>query len=226
MRQVLEEVLGIGPARAALFEALSAWGPNIPRSRDELMAFVRAPLGRALARRLAREACIDSMVQIENVLAIVEADDDLGPTPRPSSRPPPPSSATSTWALRPIRPGPVPVLVFSANPSLGHVLELAIGKNDIAPTMSRDAAGLAAAATGAVEVVLLDAVEPQLVEPIVVARALEGVPKRVWLTVWGAEGPFGRDLAQILVACGLQCVPLLSTEGLEPFVDLVRARRA
>lgn len=224
LRALLEEGLTADEARAAIFNALSQWGPQIPSSNEELTSFVRGPLRRVLGTTVAAAHMGPLMLDIENSLAVIDSVDDQSPSPRPSVRPSLPASAESTWAMRPVSNTPLRVLVLSARSSLPEMLEFTVGPEIVTTTAISSIDGIDRELSD-VEIVFIDGVDPLTVEPTSLASMLQGITQDVWLTIWGAERPFGREVAQALDAGGVHCVPLVTTEGIAPFIDLIRSRR-
>jgi len=224
VRAALEESFAPDHARALMFDALSEWGPGIPATHQELVRFVRGPLRRRLVTVLGREQSVPPLIRIEHALAVVDSTDEEQFSPRPSSRPPPPLDANSTWALQPMGKLPVRVAVLSRSDSVGQLLQLALGP-ELLQIRDVTVDSLPTALGKETDLLVVDGIEPPTIEPTTLARTLSSASQNVWLTIWGAEQPFANDVAKALEACGVHCVPLVSTEGIAPFIDLVRARR-
>jgi hypothetical protein len=223
LRKDLEEVCTPTVARSVLFLALEDWGPKAPSTRDELPEFVRGPLRRVLIGELGSARAVSLLVELETTLAVVDCEDErvsLKPQPRVSA----PMSATSTWALRPVKPGPVDVLVIADRGSLATILQLAVGA-DVINVASAAAFKRAADIPKTTEIVLVDGARPPAIEPVTLARGFDGLARDVFLAVWAAEEPYGRELVRALQAAGIACVPFSAAEGVAPFLDLVRSRR-
>jgi hypothetical protein len=223
LRKDLEEVCTPTVARSVLFLALEDWGPHAPSTRAELPEFVRGPLRRVLIGELGSTRAVSLLMELETTLAVVDSEDErvsLKPQPRVSA----PMSATSTWALRPVRPGPVDVLVVSDRGSLGTILQLAVG-TDAINVASATQLKTKTDIPKTTEIVLVDGARPPALEPVSLARAFDGLPRDVFLAVWAAEEPYGRELVHALQAGGIACMPFSASEGIAPFVDLVRSRR-
>jgi hypothetical protein len=105
------------------------------------------------------------------------------------------------------------------------MLELALGRDLVAPTLADPLSSLDHRIAHESDVVVIDGVSPPTIGPLELAQCLTKASKDVWLAVWGADEPFGKDVANFLVAADIHCVPLPRKEGIAPFIDLVRARR-
>jgi hypothetical protein len=230
VREHLSEDLSPVLARAVLFEALTKWGPQIPRDRAELVRFVRGPLREVLQRFVRPEDAVSTLVRIENSLAVVDhTDDDSRPRLKPSTIPPPPDFATvssdTTRALRPIM-RPVRVLVVSSRPSFASTLELSLGTSLVRTEPADTPLALRERLDQMVDVVLIDSGDPPPLEPTGLASLLNRVGPETWIAIWGAELPFGRELSRALEAGGIDTIPFVTREGMAPFVDLVRSRQS
>jgi hypothetical protein len=216
-------------ARAVLFDALSQWGPQIPRNRTELTRFVRGPLRTVLHRYIRPEDGVATLVRIENSLAVIEwTDDDSRPrigSPSTMPPPPPPGSANTTLALRPITEV-VRVLVVSSRPAFATTLELSLGSSLIETEPAESLLALRERLERDVDVVLIDAGDPPPAEPTKLAAVLNRAAPGALIAIWGSELPFGMELTRALEAGGVDCIPFLNREGIAPFVDLVRSRQS
>ncbi len=213
-------------ARAVLFDALTQWGPQIPRSRLELTRFVRGPLRSVLHKYVRPEDAVSTLVRIENALAVVDwTDDDSRPSLKPSTLPPPPGAAGKTLALRPIIEV-VRVLVVSTRPAFATTLELSLGSSLVKTEPAESLLALRASLERDVDVVLIDAGNPPPTEPTRLASVLNRAAPDTWIAIWGSELVFGMELARALEAGGVDCIPFLNREGIAPFVDLVRSRQS
>jgi len=226
VRETLDDHLSPARARAALFDAFREWGPEIPSTRGELIRFVRGPLRRVLDGRVGTRESLPILMEVENALAVVDSADDEPLSPHPSSRPPPPSSAADTTrALNPMQEA-VRVVVVSSTPAFAGTLELSFGSHELDVSSVSDVETLRFAVRDRVHLLVVDGAEPLRVEPTRLAGDLDGLAADTWLTIWGADLPYGAELAHALEAGGVEHVPLRADEGIGPLVDLVRSRRA
>lgn len=226
VRSALEDCLGAVDARAVLFDALSEWGPDIPSTRPDFTRFVRGPLRRLLGERFGKQGAVPVLVRIENAIAVI---DSINPPEefkrRPSSMPPPATDALTTRALRPVSGGAVGVIILSENRAFATTLELALGRETVAATGASSLDSFRAGLATQPEIVIIDGTAPPTIEPLSLARTLDHLPWEPLRTIWGTDHAFGRDLAHALDSAGVHCVPFVTTEGIAPFVDLVRSRR-
>ena len=216
--------MGENVARAVLFDALTQWGPEVPATRLQLSDFVHGPLRRVITDHVGAQRCVEYLLDLENALAVVDSEDDK----RPSVLPPPEPAAAhsaSTWAMVPVRGRSVRVLLVSARAAIGDMLELALGRDLVTTHRAEPLASLPDELASQVDVLVVDCVSPPTIEPVALARMLTTAPKDVWLAIWGADEPFGGEITRALEAADVHCVPLPKTEGIAPFIDLVRARR-
>jgi hypothetical protein len=224
VRDTLESGIGADQARAVLFDALTQWGWEIPGSRVELNDFVHGPLRRLLAQYTGSSDTLRFMLDLENALAVVDSSDSKRPSVFPPSAPQE-ANAASTWTMKPI-PGPaVRVLCVSSRESIGRMLELALGRDLVSPRLATPLSTIAHAITHDSDVVVVDGVSPPTIGPLELARLLTKASIDVWLAIWGAEEPYGQEVASVLLAADVHCVPIPRKEGIAPFIDLVRARK-
>ncbi len=230
MRDTLEGGLGPDDARALLFDALTEWGPSIPITWAELNQFVHGPLERLLVRYMDPKTAPRFMSQLDDALDV--AGDE--PQRRSSVVPPPsspltatahPASAASTWTMKPIPGKAVRVLLVSSRESIGDMLELALGRDLVKPVLADPPSMISEWVKNHSDVVVVDGVKPPAIAPHELVGLLEGASRDVWLAVWGADEPYGEQVAQGLSAADVHCVPVPRKEGIAPFIDLVRARR-
>ncbi|MEM9190505.1 MAG: hypothetical protein AAGF12_15070 [Myxococcota bacterium] len=222
LRSELAEVGAETTVRAWLFAALGAWGPAVPSTREELTQFVRGPLRRVLARNVDRQELPFLLVQLENAIAVVDSEDSLPPSPRPSHRPPLPASASATWTLAPIVPGRIRLLVVSGHRHLGDTLRLTLGPDSFVVDSLADVGS--STDMSQVDIILIDAMQPPTIEPLQLVAGLGIIPKGTLVTIWASEEDYGQAVVQALSATGIPSVPLVSSEGVAPFLDLARSR--
>lgn len=216
--------MGEDVARAVLFEALTRWGPEVPSTRLELSHFVHGPLRRVLTDRVGVQRGASYLLDLETALAVVDSEDDKRPSVLPPAAPAAEHSA-STWAMVPVRGRSVRVLLVSASASIGNMLELALGRDLVTTRRAEPVASIPEELATEIDVLVVDSVSPPTIEPVVLAGMLTGAPKDLWLAIWGADEPFGGEITRALETADVHCVPLPKTEGIAPFIDLVRARR-
>jgi DNA-binding NtrC family response regulator len=127
--------------------------------------------------------------------------------------------------MKPIPESAVRVLLVSSRDSIGDMLELALGRDLVKPTLCAPLHTLGERLEKDADVIVVDGVMPPTIEPIELASILTRVSKDVWLAIWGADEPYGGQVTSALGAADIHCVPLPRREGIAPFIDLVRARK-
>lgn len=213
MREALEGVLSPKLAQAVLFEALGDSG-QLPSSSEELLTLVRGPVQDAVQRRSGGDAATAVVTRLEGILGR-----------RPSERPPAPDGE-ATVAV-PTDEHPVAVLVVSAGPWFGGRLAAALGPDRVGPVFASDEVGVQAAlAEHGPAIVIVDATDFPAMDPESAAATLRGLPSTATAAVWGGELPYGRRVAFALQESGVDAMTFPRKNGIDPLLDLIRARRA
>lgn len=233
VRQRLSEDISPVMARAVLFDALTQWGPRIPQSRDEMTRFVRGALRDVLGRHLGTEDVVHILLRVETALAVVDhLDDQSRPRLQASSHPPPagaagsgPVDADTTVALQAVA-RPVRVLVVSLDVGFAPTIEMALGGSLVRTAPVASEAALQSELEVESDIILLDAMHPLEIEPTRLALLLNRIAPETLIAIWGSRLSFGRDIIGALEAGGLRTVGFAIPEGMAPFVDLIRSRRA
>ncbi|MFW5875901.1 MAG: hypothetical protein ACOCXM_04135 [Myxococcota bacterium] len=213
MREALEGVLSPKLAQAVLFEALGDSG-TLPSTSEDLLQLVRGPVQEAVRKRSGGSEAGAVVERIEDLLG------------RRTSRPPPnPEHAEATVAV-PTQSRAVPVLVISSGPWFGGRLSAALGPDRVAPVYASDAEGVRAALTDhGATIVVVDATDFPPLEPQVLASVLHQLPTTTTAAIWGADLPYGRRTAFALEEAGVEATSFPRHAGIDPLLDLVRARR-
>ncbi|MFW6067685.1 MAG: hypothetical protein ACOC97_05045 [Myxococcota bacterium] len=213
VREALEGVLSPKLAQAVLFEALDSSG-SLPTSSSELLALVRGPVHDAVRKRSGGDEAAAVVGRLEDILG------------RRPSQPPPGPESEATVAVQ-TESETVSVLVISAGPWFGGRLSAALGPERVAPVYASDEVGVQAAlAEHAPTIVVVDATDFPPLDPQSVARALQHLSATATAAVWGDELPYGRRTAFALQEAGIDAVTFPRSGGIDPLLDLVRARRA
>lgn len=212
MREALEGVLSSKVAQAVLFEALGDSG-QLPSSSEELLRLVRGPVHEAVRRRSGPGEAGAVVDRLEDLLG------------RRASQPPPSADAEATIAVR-TESEVVSVLIISAGPWFGGRLSAALGPERVSPVFASDPVGvLAALAEHAPNIVIVDATDFPAMGPGQVAGALRELPATSTAAVWGGDLPYGKKVAFALQEGGLEAMVCPRNAGIDPLLDLIRARR-
>lgn len=224
VREKLESVLSPQLASSILFEALAEVGGRPPASGEATLALVEGPLARVLGRRVrGTEGDVIMGELLEMLRAIV------GPVLTPVT----PMSRAQVRELEvtleiALDKGAVGVLVLAGKEDLAMRLEAALGPGRVATrTLTTGGELTTAMRSGRVPpIVLVDAVEFPSIEPVDLAKLLERSPPGTVHAIWGADLAYGSVVLGELVERRIPATPLDRREGIEPFLDLVRSRRA
>lgn len=224
VREKLESVLAPALASSVLFEALAEVGGRPPTSGEATLALVEGPLARVLGRRVRgaeADVIVDELVATLRMI--------VGPAVTPAT----PMSRQQLRELEvtleiPLDRGAVAVLVLAGKEDLALRLEAALGPARVATRTVTTQSELASRiGSGRLPpIVLVDAVEFPTIEPVELARMLERSTPGTIHAIWGADLAYGSMVLAELVARRLPATPLDRREGIEPFLDLVRSRKA
>lgn len=224
LRRTLERALETRDASTLLFEALSASENRVPHTLDEVLEVVRGPLRHALEKRLGPEQAAAIVLEIEEALGVtfdaVETQerplDDLVSETRPDE-----ATASFPTADRSVR-----VLVVAGGRGFEHRLEVALGEQRVAPTTVSSHEGLRhALGKEPPPVFLIDASDFPSIDPARLIAAAQALPSTTACVLWGAELPYGKNLARSLERNGRAWIQLALREGIEPLCDVIRSRR-
>jgi hypothetical protein len=223
LRRLLEEALGARVASAVLFEAVSAAGQQVPQSTDEVLAVVRGPLREVLTQRYNAAMSGQLVRRVEGELAPyeelmteeVELEELVAETRQDESTK---SVKTEDRA--------VPVVIVAAGYGFEHRLAVALGENRVAPLTVRSHEGLRAALAQQVPpIFVVDATDFPAIDPNRLMATAEMLPSTTACVMWGADLPYGRNLARTIQRQARVWTLLELREGIEPLLDLVRSRR-
>ncbi len=225
VREKLESVLAPELATSILFEALSEVSGMPPASGEATLALVEGPLARVLARRV-RGA--------EGQMIVTELTDLLRQIVGPAQKAPlAPMTRAKVRELEitleiTLDKGAVGVLVLAGKHDLAMRLEAALGPGRIATRTLSSTAQLEAhlRSDHFPPILLIDSVEFPTIEPVELAKTLQKSPPGTVHAIWGADLAYGSMVLGELVERRVPATPLDRREGIEPFLDLVRSRRA
>jgi hypothetical protein len=224
VREKLESVLAPTMASSVLFDALAEVGGRPPGNGEATLALVEGPLARVLARRvrgLDGDAIIEELIE---TLRVVVKPVATPATPELRARF---RELDATLEVTPTE-GAVPVLVLAGNDNLAMRLEAVLGPGRIATrtlyTRGELIGQLKSSSTP--QIVLIDATEVPAIEPVDLAALLSGTRPGTVHAIWGADLAYGAAALTQLVEQKVPATPIDRKEGIEPFVDLVRSRRA
>ena len=224
VREKLESVLSPTLASSVLFDALAEIGGRPPTTGEATLTLVEGPLARVLARRVRGVEGDTILAELVDTLrAVVKpAHTPAAPTLRPSAR-------ELDETLEVVRTeGAVSVMVVAANDNLAMRLEAVLGPGRIFTRTLYTRGELEGLLRGSKfpPIVVIDSVEMPPIEPTDLAMLLGGTPPGTVHAIWGADLAYGSALLARLVERHTPATPLDRREGIEPFVDLVRSRRA
>lgn len=241
IREALEAVLSPSLTSAILFEAMDQSGA-VPQSTEDLRVLVRGALARALATRLGEAQARQVVAEIEDrlvevsssgmklrpdveveieldpdeVAAAIEHFDDQTTQYRRNNE--------DTTTTIPTGPDPVVVAVVAASKSFASRLSIALGPRRVSPAAVRSLGDLTDMAVEP-PIVLVDATDFPSIEPSALVESLASMPSTTLRVVWASELPYGRRLVGELERAAVPCTPLDRKEGIEPLLDMVRARQ-
>ncbi len=226
IREALEAVLSPSLTSAVLFEALEESGDGIPQSHEELRALVRGTLSAVLERRVGA-------AQASHVLSEIEArllDDGTSSVqirPSPEAR----DAGSGPFAREdeatttiPTARDPVTVVVVAGSRSFASRLSVALGPRRVAPITVATVDDMARLSVEPA-VVVVDSSDFAAIDPTGLARALGTLSATTLRTIWGSDLPYGRTLVAAMSRAGVSCTALDRREGIDPLLDMVRARQ-
>lgn len=213
VREVLESAIESGTASAALFDALEVdANEHLPRSVEELIAFVRGPLRIVVGRRAPGS-------DPDRVIADIEAAIQSTLEGRPRR-----GAAGATLEIH-VGTGPVRVLVLSQSSSIAVRLRASLGGLTIRVASAATTAE-AAEVTASLrpEVIVIDALHP-VGEVDAVLDFVQTLPATSTTMLWGEEQPIGRQLELRAVERRLNLTTVERSEGVDPLLDVIRSRQ-
>jgi hypothetical protein len=224
VREKLESVLAPTMASSVLFDALAEVGGRPPTTGEATLALVEGPLSRVLARRLRGvegDALIEELVETLRMVvkpAMTPAAPPLRMRPRESD---------PTLEVTPTE-GAVPVLVLAGSDNLAMRLVAVLGPGRIATRTLYNKAELTGQlrSSSTPQIILIDATDVPAIEPADLATLLSGTRPGTVHAIWGTDLAYGSAVIAQLAEHKVSATPIDRKEGIEPFVDLVRSRRA
>jgi hypothetical protein len=222
LRDVLERELSPSTTSAVLFEALTTYGSEVPETKEALRDLARGAIRAALEKRVGKELVSKLM---EGLIDALEGSEPEIVITRESVRDAPPvvsRGAESTRAV-PTVTTPVPVLVVAAGGTFERRLAVALGPRRVAPMTAASIPDMRKYRSCAI--VLVDATDFGRIEPVDLADELAGLPETTARVVWAADLPYGRRVMSALSQIGASVIPLTQKDGIDPLLDLIKARR-
>lgn len=219
VRETLEGMLSPEVASTVMFAALEPYGQSPPRTSHGIDEFVRGPLRQTMHDRVGGAEAEDLVERIEAVLGPQLQAMDEGRRPRRKR-----SSQLKTQKYRQQK-GPTRVVVAAAGSGLALRLRAALGAK-VTTFSVPDSERLQTIATDfKPAIVLLDATDPVQETPSALVPILSELPEDVVTIVWGTHESTAAQLVEELEEAGVRATSLARGEGVEPLLDLVRARR-
>lgn len=220
VRETLEGMLSPEMASSVMFAALEPYGQSPPRTSEAIDEFVRGALSQTMSQRVGSAEADDLVRRIEAVLGPQLKAMDEGRRPRRKR-----SSELKTAKYRQQK-GPTRVVVAAAGSGLALRLRAALGAK-VTTFSVPDAERLQTIATDfKPAIVLLDATDPVRETPSALVPILAELPDDVVTVVWGSHEASSVELVEKLEHAGVRATSLIRGEGVEPLLDLVRARRS
>ncbi|MCA9581769.1 MAG: hypothetical protein KC416_08230 [Myxococcales bacterium] len=214
VRESLESVLSPEAASAIVFEALDAGRvETLPDNPEAFMVFVRGPVRRAVEKRIGTGAG-DGVVQ--DVAQLLEGTGtSVGG-----------ADVIETTLQMPIVRGPVAVVAFARSPSIAIRLRAALGGDAVLVTVATTVLQAEAACDRVVpEVVLIDGDAVDASNQGKLGTLLQALSPLTTVVIWATTDSPARDLVADLRARGASIVALDSSGGVEPLLDVIRARQ-
>jgi len=213
IRDILERLLPGKLASRILFDALGRV-ETVPRGDDEVTRFVEGPLAAVLAERRLDADADEIVKQVLRLGRDAAKPANLREASDQSTR------AVTTVAH------PVVVAVVCCGSSFIDRLGASLGPSRVAPRRLgslTDLSDFRRNSEGALLVV--DATDFPAVDPDELAASVGDFPASVPILIWAADLPYGRSLLRSLGKAKITGLPLPSTEGIDPLLDLIRSRR-
>jgi hypothetical protein len=214
IRATLEARFPRQAASSILFEALALHGGPVPQTMEEIRALVNGALARTLSAHVGDG---DARTMVHAIETLLEK-------PPPAMLTPPPETGDRTRTV-PTASRPVDVAVIAGGRAFADRLALVLGPRRVAPRQLSDPR-LIASSKEPPAIVVLDATDFTASPPDVIARVLLRLPVTTVRAIWAAELPYGRSLSEVLSRSAVPHSTLHRSEGIEPLLDLIRARRA
>jgi len=202
LREAVEDTVPGSVASAAMFAALSKWGPRVPASFLEVVDLVRGPLAEELAARLGAERAAQLVKTLEQRLSLAEQ-----PTGTVSAAPRARFEEVPTTSM-PKASGPVRLRVITGSPSLATLIVSSIGATRVELSDAPD-------------LLLLDAHDAPESWGAELERAAHDATTVV---VFGADLSAGEAVGKRLRSANVAFVGFESEHGVAPILDLIRSR--
>ncbi len=223
VREALEAVLTPQLASRLLYLALVEFGLEPPSNATDLGRFIHDALTPVLSEHLDEGRASEIVSSIRQVVR---------DRPRVVSRGsaitlPPPGFGVEgeTTEELPMLTPLLHVAVFAASASLARRLATTFGgrRVECAPLIDIGDFRRLTQSPNA-QILIIDATDLTQASPESLAQALGDLERRVLRVVWGADLPFGRRVKQHLPETDDQVIHLRCDDGIEPLLDLIRAR--
>ncbi|MCB9596217.1 MAG: hypothetical protein H6719_26075 [Sandaracinaceae bacterium] len=202
LRESVEAEVTSSVASAALFAALSAWGPRVPSTFFEVVDLVRGPLRAELARRLGDARAAEIEKRIEQRLRLAEM-----PTGTVSAAPREPFADAPTHSM-PRASGPVSVQVLAGSPVLETLVVSALGPRRVELSDAPD-------------MLILDASDAPASWGADLELRAHAAPT---ICVYGSDLPEGQAAAKRLTSANVAFLGFEVEHGVAPILDLIRSR--
>lgn len=239
IREALEGVIAPALIDAVLRDALVSYGGKMPDAPHDVMRLVQGPLRDVLARRVGHQEALAVVTRLVPLLGRSEpsAPPRVGPPPLPSQAPAtpatpiqsffPPVRARDSTASIPVGKEPVTVMVVAQSRGIVEKIAAALGADGVAPY----AAGTIEKIERSMKLVtpalvVIDASDFPSIDPLDLARALAPLPTTTTRALFGPDLPYGGRVSESFDRVQAPYVKLDRREGLDPLLDMIRARRS
>jgi hypothetical protein len=224
IRESLEGVLAPGIASAALLEALETYGERMPQEPSELQEFARGSLRAAVQRRAGADVAEEVTHQLGNMLVAFSggAPDEPEPEGRVTREGRALGNLTTVSGSG---PGTARMVVVAGSTGLAVRLRTAVGGERLALLTTHDPSRLYGFVTDLnASLVLYDATDSPQGDVSEFVEALAKLPPDVVRIVWSSGEPEASRIVHELEERDVRVTPLDRREGVDPLLDLLRAR--
>lgn len=210
LREGLEALLSPAEAAAILQEALG--GRTVAPGAGPVRVLLEGAVQEILAEHLGDGGARDAVARIRT---------DLERTRRGQRERDDPTRNIEVGSE------PLPLLILSSSPDLAVALNQTLTSEEIAIASAGDEDTMRARiAHRPPRCVLVDGGSFPRVEPTTLAAILAALPHTTLLALWGADLPYGLAVLAAAQGRALEVTSLDRREGLNPVLDLLRARRS
>ncbi len=210
-------------ASRLLYLALVEFGLEPPSNAMDLERFLTAALTPVLGEQLDEGRASEIVGSIQ---AVVRERRRIVSRGSAITLPPPGFSAESeTTEELPMLTPLLHVAVFAASAALARRLATTFGGRRVAcaPVLALSEVERLAQSPNA-HMLIIDATDLTEASPESLAEILGRLERRVLRVLWGSDLPFGRRVKQHLPSLDDQLIQLRRGDGIEPLLDLIRAR--